>query len=198
MTHAQLAKIRQHAIAEMKKSVDPQHNIDHIHRVRKNALRIVKFFKLDKVIDRNLLSAICYLHDFAFTVHRPGLLTWFLEGRLVSKRLKRLSLFDLLGIPHEEKQIIVTAIIHHPHAFPLRRLNRHRDLYSQLLQDADTLDFYSVERLTTFNVSRQLFFFYRISSHFVGISFRLYKRNIHKYLNFPELAEHFLIHQSSI
>lgn len=197
MTRFQLAKIRQFARTEMQKSPDPQHDFAHVDRVRRNAFRIAKLFNLDDVIDRNLLSAICYLHDLAFTAHKPSLRTWFLERRLVKKRLERLPLLDLLGIPEEEKRIILNAITRHPHAFPLRRLNRHRDFYSQVLQDADTLDLYSVERLTTFTVSRQLFFFYRISSLFVDISHRLYKRNITKYLNFPKLAKHFPIDVSS-
>ena len=192
MTRPQLAKIRKFAIAEMQKSVDPQHNFPHVDRVRRNALRIAKILNFDGVIDRNLLSAICYLHDLAFTVHRPSLSTWFLEGHLVKKQLLRLSLFELLGVLPEEQHIIVIAIIHHPLGFPLQKLNRQRDVYTQILQDADTLDFFTAERLTAFTVSRQLFLFYRVCALFSGFSHRLYRRNIHRYLNFPELAKHFL------
>ena len=192
MTGSQLDKIRTFTAEEMKKSLDPQHDFVHLERVRTNALRIADLLDLNGAIDRNLLSAICYLHDLAFTARKPGLRTWFFEGRFVKKRLKRLTLLDRLGVSQEEKRIMFTAIIRHPLAFPLRRLNRRRDYYTQLLQDADTLDFYSAERLASFTVSRQRFLFYRVCSVFAGFSHRLYHRNIHKYLNFPQLAEHFL------
>lgn len=192
MTSSQLSKVRRFTVSEMQKSFDPQHDFPHLERVRKNALRIADLLRLNGVIDRNLLSAICYLHDLAFTAHKPGLRTWFLEGRLVKKRLRHLPLLDYLGISQEEKRIMFTAIIRHPLAFPLRRLNRRRDYYTQLLQDADTLDFYSAERLASLRLSRQRFRFYRIASLFNGVSHRLYIRNIHKYLNFPELAKHFI------
>jgi len=192
MTRFKLLKIRKYAFEEMKKSLDPQHDFSHLERVCSNALRIVKILHLGKVIDRHLLEAICYLHDLTFTEYKPGLLTWFLEGYFIKKRLKRLSLFDLLGISQEEKDTILHAVFHHPQAFPLRRLNRKADFYTQILQDADTLDIFSKQRQASFAVSQQRFIFYRLCFVFFGLSRRLYKKRLKNYLNFPELAGFFV------
>lgn len=189
MTNTQLEKIKKFASRKMKDSLDPQHDFSHVDRVRKNALKIVKILKVDDKIDINLLQAMCLLHDITFTKYSPSLSTYLFEGILAEKVLSNILNKFELGI--EEKSKITQAIVHHPLAFPLKNLNRNRDLYTKILQDADTLDQFSPERLRSLQKAKEKYFHYKIISGIGGAVYRYCRKNIKKFLNLPKIAKSF-------
>lgn len=185
MTKDQLSKIHEFVGKEMKRS-DIQHNFDHIDRVRKNALRIIRILGVEKKVDKNLLQAACLLHDLVFTEHAPGLVVYFFEGYLVKKKAQ--YILDAVGVGQKDQKIIINAIVRHSLSFPFRRLNKNRDVYTKVLQDADTLDYFHSERIKNLKVASRKSPFYRILSLFSNLGFNYGKKNMEKFLNFPELA----------
>ena len=90
----------------------------------------------------------------------------------------------------EEQDLIIEAIVSHSHSYPFRKLNKKKDHYTKILQDADTLDFFSDLRLKALTHSRNKFFFYKL---IWKIGQKLYYRNkkqLNKYLNYPQLVNH--------
>ena len=116
--------------------------------VRKNALGIVKILQLEKSVDKNLLQAICLLHDLCYSVRKPGLITWLREIKYTKQELtKVLPSFNLNA---SDSYILQEAIYKHKGPFPFRRLNKQFSIYSQILQDADSLEFINRTRLANF------------------------------------------------
>jgi hypothetical protein len=94
------------------------------------------------------MEAICYVHDLTYTVYDPGVKTYFLERRYITWILGGfLKEFDIDG---KEKNIIINACSRHTHSFPFRRLNKKGDIYTKILQDADTIDFFQEDRMNSF------------------------------------------------
>jgi pimeloyl-ACP methyl ester carboxylesterase len=139
-------EIKKDCIETVRHTLDAQHSIDHLVRVESNALRIVQYLNYANKIDLNLLRSICYLHDMAYIKHKPGLITYFFEGSLAVGVLREyLNKYDLTN---KEKNIILTAVKNHPLAFPFRKLNKNKDIYSKILQDADQLDYFHLIRVS--------------------------------------------------
>lgn len=188
MNNLQLQIIQEFVYKESVNIIDPQHNLAHAQRVRKNALRITQILNLDKHLDLNLLISMSLLHDMHYSKHKPGLKTYLLERRIAKKYLKSIS--KKLNISQTDQKLLIEAISNHPHSYPFKRLNRKKDHYSKILQDADTLDFFSNSRLKTLTQSKKKFFFYKLVWK---LGQRIYYRNrkrIDKFLNYPELVKY--------
>lgn len=186
MNNLQLQDIQNFVYKEAVNITDPQHGLEHAQRVKSNAIRIAQILELDKDLDLNLLTGMSLLHDMHYSLCIPGIKTYLFEGRIAKKFLKKiLADFDL---NEKEKDILIKAVTNHSHSYPFRRLNRKKDHYTKILQDADTLDFFSDFRLKTLTHSKRKFFFYK-AIWWVGHN--LYYRNkkqLNKYLNYPQLA----------
>jgi len=124
-------------------SDDKRHDFGHAERVTRNAMWILDTLKIGESVDRNLLQAACYLHDVVVMKrdsrnYFSRFVSHFFEKNLNKKYLgKVLADFDL---PWEEDQIIAEAIINHPNSIPFLVLNKEKDIYSKILQDADKLE----------------------------------------------------------
>lgn len=175
----------------MNKSFDPQHDFEHIERVRKNALKITKILRLENKVDKNLLQAACLLHDLIYSVYPPSFKIYLLEGYLTKKIVP--SILDKIGVKEKDKTTIINSIGRHPHSFPLKMLNKNSDFYTKILQDADTLDLFNEERLKSFRRSSQKSIFHKILSILAVPVFKYGRINIKKFLNLPEIARNFYV-----
>lgn len=189
MNQKQLNKIKKIATAYIEKSRQSRHGFDHVWRVKENAFKIVRFFRLEKEVDGNLLQAACFLHDVSQPRQKPPpVLRYLFEGfftkRLASKIIKAVS----IDIP--EQQIILNAVSKHSKSFPLRRLNQKEDLYTRILQDADTLDFFNKRRVKKIKNKN---WFTKIISPLIDCFLSYGEKNLKKFLNFPEIAEQFYL-----
>ena len=189
MTENEYKEIEKKAEILMKKTLDPQHDFSHIQRVTKNALKIVDVLGLENSVDKDILKTACLFHDIAFTRHKPSFLTWIFEGRFAVRILRELDILSLLS--KKEFSIIEKTIRYHGLSFPIRRLNRKRDLYCQILQDADTLDLFHQERMESFEKSRANSAFLKFVYIFRNPVSKFGIKNIRFFLNFPQLAKIF-------
>ncbi len=188
MNNLQLQSIQEFVYSESVNIADPQHSLDHAHRVKFNAIKIANILKLEKHLDLNLLVGMSLLHDMHYSICSPGIKTYLFEGRIAKRFIKEIiSQFNLTA---EEKELIIEAVASHPHSYPFRRLNRKKNHYTKILQDADTLDFFSDSRLKALDVSKQKFFFYKFI-WFLGQKLYLRnKRKLNKFLNYPQLVKY--------
>jgi hypothetical protein len=138
--------------------------------------------------------AACYLHDISQASYSPGLVNYFLERRRLKLVLP--GVLSELEVDKNERRIIENAIYSSPYSFPFRRLNRKGDLYTQILQDADTLDFFSKEREASFKKARERFGFYAFLGLFSDWALKYGRNNIANYLNFPQLAKELYVQKS--
>ncbi len=181
-----LNKIRFFAIKEYGQSKDKQHSFGHAERVAKNALWITDILKVGDGFDKNLLQAACYLHDIVITKRNSR--NYFSQfyshifEKLLNKKYIRQTL-EYFDLPPEEEQILAVSIVNHPYSIPYRVLNKQRDLYSKVLQDADSLDSVSLRREHSF-INRKG----KILTYLTSIYLFWIRNNIEKYLNFPELT----------
>lgn len=194
MTEAELNKVKNLVNDRVKNIEDPQHGFIHLQRVADFAQKIVKTLKVEEKIDINVLLATCYLHDINHTFYSPGLFNYFLERKRLKKVLPKV--LNELDIDAGEKAVIENAIYLSPFSFPFRKLNREADLYTKILQDADTLDFFSYERENSFNRAKKNIFFYAFLGLFSKSALNYGRKNIAKYLNFPEIAKEDYVQKS--
>ncbi len=191
MKKGEVQRIKNFARELMEKSRDPQHDFTHLERVAKNALKMVKILKVESEIEKDLLVVASYLHDVNHSHFSPGLVNYFSEKRFLKKVLPGvLKRFDL---SQEEKRTISEAVYNSPYSFPFKKLNKDGDLYSKILQDADTIDFFSKEREKSFNQAEKKFLFYKILGLFFLRGLKYGRKHLKNYLNFPELAGHFYV-----
>jgi HD superfamily phosphodiesterase len=172
----------------LNKSTDPQHSFNHVDRVRKNALKIIKLLKI-KNLDSNLVQATCVLHDVPMSKfqHNPAIKHFF-ENYAVNKFLP--GILNDLQIKGVERQIITNAIRRHTLSIPYGRLNKEADNYSKILQDADSIDFFSMEREASFMENRGKYLSYLLISPFVKKFLDYGRNNLGKYLNYPQLSKY--------
>ncbi len=189
MTNQKLQEIELFAKKKMGKSRDPQHDFDHLERVAQNALKIVGLLKLQDKVDANLLQTICYLHDLTYVRYRSNLITYFFEGYLIRGRLR--EVYRTINIDPQEKKIIHQAIVKHPLSFPFKLLNKNGSLYTKILQDADTLDYFHELRIKKFRESHDGGFFDWFWKAIIDLVTKRGTENISVYLNFPEVADYF-------
>lgn len=188
MTNEELIKIGKLAQKKMFGSLDPLHDYNHVNRVRNNAIKIVNLLNL-KNVDTNLLQAICLLHDLTYIYHKPGLTPFLFEGIYIKKIL--LLMKGDLGINENDFQVMLKAAQHHPHSFPLRLLNKDRDVYCKILQDADTLDLHNFERVKRIKEMKSGNLYQKTLYYIELYKMGDFTNNLEKFLNYPELAAHF-------
>ena len=177
------------ALSRMSDLKSVSHNDYHIIRVKDNALKIAKLLSVEERIDKNLLAAICLLHDITYSVRKPNIYTYIFEGR-IERRMIRTALkkFD---ISDETKETMVDAVFRHAHSFPFKKLNKGHSLYAKILQDADTLDFFDKTRINYFLMTGNHGFFRGIRKSFINALIRYGVNNLGAFLNFPILAKTF-------
>jgi HD superfamily phosphodiesterase len=143
---AQIKELIQPYILSVK---DAQHGVEHIQNVRKNASDIADLVDPGRErIDREVLDICALSHDIAYSKHKLSFLFWIFEGYLAAKILKKILVEPDLS--DETRNIILDSVKRHTHSFPIRLLNKRASIYSQILQDADTLDLFNKDRVEAF------------------------------------------------
>lgn len=181
MTNEQLSCIIVEVSKLFEKSQNPLHNIEHLHRVTKNAYAITAFLGNNDSIDINILTAICYLHDMTWIFYKQSIFSYMYEG--IISQIPVIQILKKYMIPKNERSVILNAIRNHPHSFPFRILNKKQDLYTKILQDADTFDFFHQERI--YFATQKLHGWKKNLSNTL-ISFG--KDHISWFLNYPEYS----------
>lgn len=194
MTEDQLKEVINFVKRNADKIKDPQHGWEHSRRSAGFAEKIVKTLEIENKIDVNLLLAACYLHDINRAYFPPTLINYFFETRNSKSILPRV--LAELNIKDPEKAVIENAIYQSSFSFPFKRLNRDKDLYTQILQDADTLDFFSTEREASFKSARKNYSFYAFLGLFSDLALKHGRKNIGNYLNFPQIAKEDYVQKS--
>ena len=189
MTEEQLDKVYEIVSSKMGKTFDGQHDLGHVDRVREKALRIAEILGLEKKIDKNLLQAICLLHDFTFAEHKFCFRTWFFEGFYAQKGVLRA--IKKLGLEKKEKRLIKEAVGFHAHNFPFKGLRNEKRLsiYTKILQDADLIDYFCEKRIKTLMANEKRFIMRRVLFLLCRPLFNYSKENISRFLNFPQAAD---------
>ncbi len=187
MDNFTLNNIKRFAIEEYAKTKDGQHNFEHAERVAQNALWIAEALKAEDALDKNLLKAACYLHDLVIAQRFGGSFfsrcyNHFWEKYLNKKYFE--SILKNFNLTSAENKILSTAIVNHPYSIPYGILNKQGDIYSKILQDADSLDYLSEERKLVLAKGKLL-------TYFINKYLSWVRKNIKKYLNFPELIKKF-------
>lgn len=194
MTEEKLKEVEEFVFQKSCNIKDLQHDCEHAERVANNAKRIVQILGLEENINMNLLTATCLLHDINYATYKPGFLNYFLEGRRTEKILP--EILEGLDIKKSEKEIIENAIYNSSFSFPFKKLNKDKDLYSQILQDADTIDYFSKEREKSFKKAKENYLFYKILSPLSRKTINYGRKNLKKYLNFPQLANKYYVSEN--
>lgn len=187
MTNNQFKEVKSFVKEKAKKIKDPQHGWEHFQRVANNAQKIVKSLNVQDKIDLNLLLASCYLHDINHAFYSPSLMNYFLERKRLGLVLPKI-LADL-SVNENDKKIIENTVYSIPFSFPFKKLNRNGDLYKRILQDADTLDFFSKEREVSFEKASKMYIFYAFFRIFSDWALKYGRKNLKNYLNFPQLVK---------
>ena len=196
MTKNQLKEVKNLVKEKTSNMKDPQHGWKHLQRVAGYAKNIVESLKVEDKIDIHLLMAACYLHDINHTFYAPGLMNYFLESRRLKLVLP--GVISKLEIDEHDRKTIENAIYSSPFSFPFRRLNKEGDLYTQILQDADTMDFFSKEREISFKKAIKDFSFYFFLGLFSNWALKYGRINLKNYLNFPQLAEELYVQKNNM
>ena len=186
--------IKVYALSQMARLKNANHNDAHVIRVKNNALKIVRILGIENEVDENLLKIISLLHDFTYTVRKPSIYTYIFEGHIERRIIREvLGKFDL---SEEIKKVVIDAVFHHTHSFPFGRLNKNRDVYTKVLQDADTLDFFNCLRIKTYMIENNKGFFKDIRNKLSSKLIEYGINNLEKFLNYPILAKSFFTDSS--
>ncbi len=194
VTKSKLKGVKNLVKEKTSKLKDPQHGWQHFQRVAEYAINVVGSLEVEDKIDIHLLLAACYLHDINRAYYTPTLVNYFLETRNSKSILP--AVLNELNIKESEKIIIENAIYSSSFSFPFRRLNKNKDLYTQILQDADTLDFFSQEREISFKRVKKDYVFYSFLGLFSDWVLKYGRINLENYLNFPQLAKESYVQKS--
>jgi len=192
MTNNQLITLVNKVKSLLKGAPEPLHAFDHVERVARNTVKIAEILGLKKEIDINLLQAAGYLHDVPKALTYPDLKssikTNFFEAQLVKKMMP--GILAKLDVDSKEKEVLFKATVNHPLSYPYRKLNKKGDVYTKILQDADTLDLFSPERMAMFDRYKKNHLAYRIIGRFTKLHTALGFKHLSWFLNYPELALH--------
>ncbi len=194
MTESKLTEVINFVKGKANRIQDPQHGWKHVDRVADYAQKIVRLLGVEGKIDIHLLLAACYLHDISHATYSPSLMNYFFESRRLKVILP--GVLSKLEVDENERRTIENAIYSSPYSFPFKKLNKEVDWYTQILQDADTLDFFSKEREKSFAKARKKYVFYAILGLFSKWTFNYGRRNLNNYLNFPQLKEVLYVQKS--
>jgi hypothetical protein len=182
-------RIKSYALTAMAGSKQLRHDDKHVERVKQNALKIIKLLKVENQIDKNLIKATCLLHDFAYTVRKATPLTYILEGHIERKVLR--PILEKFALSEQTKETIIEAVYRHAHSFPFRRLNKGEDIYTKILQDADTLDFFNCIRLNLYIEEHNQGIFKGVRKYLSTKLVEYGLNNLGNFLNYPQLARSF-------
>ena len=188
MTKNELDEIKKN-VFELANNCHDQHCLGHLNRVAANAQKAIYILNLENKIDQNLLQAICFLHDLTYfqKKQKSKAFTYLFERKIIKKLL--ISFLKQKNISSKEKQIILNACSRHPHSFPFHRLNKTQDIYTKVLQDSDTLDFFGQHRIFQFSdMTKKSFYapvYQKISDKLVAFGIK----NLKNYLNYPVLYD---------
>jgi hypothetical protein len=196
MTESKLKEIKNFVKRKIDKMKDSQHGWKHLQRVADNARNIARSLRVESKINMLLLLAACYLHDINHAFYTPGLMNYFLESRRQRRVLP--GILSELKIDGEERRIIENAIYSSSYSFPFKRLNKGGDLYTQILQDSDTIDFFSKQREISFKKAAAEFGFYFFLRPFSKWALRYGRNNLKNYLNAPELVQESYVQKSIV
>ena len=177
------------ALSRMSDLKSVSHNDYHVIRVKDNALKIAKLLGVEERLDKNLLAAICLLHDFTYSVRKPNVYTYIFEGRIERKMIR--TALEKFDISEETKKVMIDAVFRHAHSFPFKRLNKGHSLYAKILQDADTLDFFDKSRIYYFLIGENKGLFKVIKKGLTNALIRYGVGNLGAFLNYPLLAKIF-------
>ena len=186
MTKKELKRIEEFVYLQYRKNVDTYHNLKHTERVRKNAQKIVKSLNLKTKIDINLLAAICLLHDLTYSKYKTSIFSYIFEPIIIKRLLHKAFLKKLKFVSQREKNVIINATTNHCFSFPFKKLNKKNSLYSQILQDADTLDQFNPKRLKDFKKQAKTDPLFKLIDKSGIINKGI--KNLPNYLNFPEVS----------
>jgi hypothetical protein len=181
MTESKLKEIKNFVKRKIDKMKDSQHGWKHLQRVADNARNIARSLRVESKINMLLLLAACYLHDINHAFYTPGLMNYFLESRRQRRVLP--GILSELKIDGEERS---------------KRLNKGGDLYTQILQDSDTIDFFSKQREISFKKAAAEFGFYFFLRPFSKWALRYGRNNLKNYLNAPELVQESYVQKSIV
>jgi HD superfamily phosphodiesterase len=182
-------KIKEYALSKMAKSTNARHDDEHVTRVKNNALKIIKLLGIEDKVDKNLIKTTCLLHDFSYTVRKSNPFTYIFEGHIERRVLR--PILEKFDLSEQAKETIIGAVYRHAHSYPFGRLNKERDIYTKILQDADTLDFFNCIRLNMFIVEHDRGIFKGIRKYLSTKFIEYGINNLGNFLNYPELAKSF-------
>jgi HD superfamily phosphohydrolase YqeK len=193
MNTSTLEEIKAYAFSKSSERRSPMHDTEHLERVRENADSIVQILKDKNKIDLNLLHAACYLHDVPVNIPNKYFLG-ALGKHLFEKTILRKYLPEILDrfdLSQHDREVLYEAVINHAFSIPYRNLNKDGAVYTKILQDADSLDYFSFQRQEELKKVKGKSLFYFLLSTFSGLYFALGRKCIRFFLNFPEIARKF-------
>lgn len=183
--------IKSYAETAANEHSDPLHTFTHLGRVAQNANLIVKILGKENELDGNLLQAACFLHDIPINIPKKYFLgqigKHLFEQVFIKKYLP--GILEKFNLEQEEKEILFETILDHPFSIPYRLLNEKSGFYARILQDADSLDYFSFEREKSVKESKNKSLYLYILAVVSGLFFAFGRKNIRIFLNFPEIAK---------
>ncbi len=186
-----LLNIKSYAETAANEHSDPLHTFTHLGRVAQNANLIVKILGKENELDGNLLQAACFLHDIPINIPKKYFLSQIgkhlFEQVFIKKYLP--GILEKFNLEQEEKEILFEAILDHPFSIPYRLLNEKSGFYARILQDADSLDYFSFEREKSVKESKNKSLYLYILAVVSSLFFAFGRKNIRIFLNFPEIAK---------
>lgn len=162
MTHKQFDWLYNKAKELMAQTKDPVHDWGHVKRVMDDALKIKALLPMEKQVkvDDKILSVTAAWHDISYINYRASFMQYLLEGRRSVKLAKKY--FKQAEIDKREIKIICRVILRHSakEVRLLRRIikKRKKNIYAQLIEDADWLENFNQDRIKQAENSNQTLF----------------------------------------
>lgn len=144
MTPDQLSQIKTAVSPKFHSLNHTPHGLDHLDRVWHHAANIAALCRQTDPEFLRLLEAVCYLHDFSAAQPASFFTRYLSEARWTIAAIT--PLLQQVGLNQPDTAAIILAIRRHPWSIPFRRLNRGQPWLVQILQDADSLDYFHPAR----------------------------------------------------
>ncbi len=190
MDFSTLEEIKRFAYSKTNEVKNPMHDLEHIERVKNNADFIIESLGYKDNIDLNLLYAACYLHDIPVNIPEKYFLgafgKHFFEKKIIKKYLH--NILDKFSLSMHDSSILSETLINHPFSIPYRHLNKEGNLYTKILQDADSIDYFSFQRQNHLKRIKNKSLYYWLLSNISGLYFYLGRKIIRYFLNYPNIA----------
>lgn len=188
-----MSEIKSYAKSMVSEFSNPLHTWTHHERVACNAGWIVKTLGLEDKLDLNFLQAACFLHDIPVNIPKKYILgpigKHLFEKILIKKYLP--GILGKFNLDDEEKEILFEIILDHPFSIPYRLLNEKSGFYARILQDADSIDYFSFEREKSVQESKNKSVYHYLLATLSGLYFIFGRKNIRIFLNFPKIAKEY-------